>query len=52
MNTNFLIKAGKIAGVVLPAIGALVGGLAASKENSKIVAETTEKLFKEQNNLK
>lgn len=48
MNINFLIKAGKIAGIVLPAVGALLGGLAASKENANIVAETTKKLFEEQ----
>lgn len=51
MNINW-VKIGKVAGFVLPAIGGVIGGLASSKENSKIVAETTKKLFEEQNQSK
>ena len=40
-------KVAKIAGYVLPAIGALVGGWANTQDNKKTTIETTEKLFEE-----
>ena len=40
-------KVAKIAGVVLPAIGGVVGAWANTQENKKTTIESTEKFFKE-----
>lgn len=46
MNIN-LLKVGKVASVVLPLVGSVIGAVVSSKERKQETIETTEKLFKE-----
>lgn len=48
-NLDVIVKVAKVAGFVLPAIGALVGGWANGQEATKVIAETVAKKFDEAN---
>jgi hypothetical protein len=49
MNVEKIVKIGKFVGLGLTVIGGLVSGLANIKGNELSVAETTKKLFDQQN---